>query len=367
MTEKPIYVTQSFLPPIEEYQTRVKEIWASGHLTNHGTNILELESSLRQHLEQEHLWAVSNGTLALQIAFKALSLTGEVITTPFSYVATVSSLVWEGLTPVFIDIQPTDFCIDAAKIEAAITENTSAILATHVYGHPCDVVAIQAIADKHGLKVIYDAAHAFGIKIDGKSILDYGDISTLSFHATKVFHSAEGGGVVTPHKLIADKLAYLRNFGHNGEEQFWGVGINAKVSELHAAMGNCVLPYMESIIENRKRVSKKYDSHLLGLSGAYRYTVPSSVEYNYSYYPFLLDSEQLLVSVKKALNDTNIFPRRYFYPSLNKLPYVNHVNMPIAESISSRMLCLPLFTELADNDVDRICHIIKDTLTECDA
>lgn len=357
-----INVTKSFLPPFEEFETRIKQLWESGHLTNHGTNILELESNLRKHLNQEHLWAVSNGTLALQIAFKALELKGEVITTPFSYVATVSSLVWEGLEPVFVDINETDFCIDADKIEAAITENTSAILATHVYGHPCDVLAIEAIAKKHNLKVVYDAAHAFGIEINGKSILDFGDVSTLSFHATKVFHSGEGGAVATPHANIAHKMMYLRNFGHNGEEEFWGLGVNAKVSEFHAAMGNCVLPYIGQIIEERKRVLSLYDSELSNLNQAYRHRVSEDVKYNYSYYPFVLESEEKLLEIREALNAESIYPRRYFYPSLNTLPYLNYVEMPIAESISKRMLCLPVYTQLEDADVRRIISIIKSVI-----
>lgn len=356
---EPIRVTKSFLPPIESYEKRVREIWEKGHLTNHGTNILELEENLRTTLGQKHLWSISNGTLALQIAFKALELKGEVITTPFSYVATVSSLVWEGLQPVFVDINQTDFCIDATKIEAAITDKTTAILATHVYGHPCDVEAIQAIADKHRLRVIYDAAHAFGIEINGKSILGFGDASTLSFHATKIFHSAEGGAVATPHADVAHKIMYLRNFGHNGEEEFWGLGINAKVSELHAAMGNCVLPYIPEIIRERKRVVERYDKSLTKLKQAYRYELPETINYNYSYYPFLLESEELLLELKETLASNNIFCRRYFFPSLHKLPYVNQVDMPVAESVSKRMLCLPLYTQLTNEEVDRIVSIVK--------
>lgn len=356
---KTIRVTQSFLPPIEDFEKRIRDLWASGHLTNHGANILELEEGLRQKLGQKHLWSISNGTLALQIAFKALELQGEVITTPFSYVATLSSLVWEGLTPVFVDVNPVDFCIDPNRIEAAITERTTAILATHVYGHPCDVYAIEKIAKKHRLKVIYDAAHAFGIEIDEKSILDFGDASTLSFHATKIFHSAEGGAIATPHADVAHKITYMRNFGHNGEEEFWGLGINAKVSEFHAAMGNCVLPYIDDIILERKRVVDRYDAELAHLSTAYRFRTPKNVKYNYSYYPFLLESEDLLLTLKQALEAENIFGRRYFYPSLHTLPYVEQVSMPVSESVSKRMLCLPLYTQLQNEDIDRIISIVK--------
>jgi len=360
--KKPIYVTKSFLPPFEEYTDRLQEVWESGQLTNQGPNALQLGHDLKKHLGVDHLGLIANGTLALQVAIKALDLTGEIITTPFSYVATVSSIVWEGLTPVFVDIDQRDFCIDPSKIEAAITENTSAILATHVYGHPCNVDEIDRIAKKHGLKVIYDAAHAFGIQINGQSILTYGDVSTLSFHATKVFHTGEGGAVVTPDKEVARKMMYLRNFGHNGEEDFWGLGINAKISEPHAAIGNCVLPYMDHITANRKRVTDRYDQQLQKLNKAYRFPIPANLSYNFSYYPFLLESEQLLIQLKDALNANEIYPRRYFYPPLHKLPYVEKCNMPIAESISCRMLCLPLYPDLLDTEVDRICEIIIETL-----
>lgn len=348
---------------MEDYQKRVAAIWERGHLTNHGPNILELEGNLRTFLKQPNLWSVTNGTIALQVVFKALDLKGEVITTPFSYVATVSSLVWEGLTPVFVDINATDFCIDADRIEEAITEKTSAILATHVYGYPCDVKKIEQIAQKHNLKVIYDAAHAFGVEIDGKSILDYGDASTLSFHATKVFHSGEGGAIVTKDTDIAHKVSYLRNFGHNGEEEFWGVGVNAKVSELHAAMGNCVLPHFGWIVEQRKRVCDRYDRHFNGVSGIYRFALPRNVTHNYSYYPIILNSETELLKVREALHAQNVFPRRYFYPSLNTLPYLPQVSMPVADSVSTRVLSLPLFTDLSNDDVDSIASIILKALS----
>lgn len=361
---RPINVTRTFLPPIGEYEQRIRKIWESGQLTNNGENLLELEADLRKHLKVEHLWSVANGTLALQLAFKALELTGEVITTPFSYVATVSSLAWEGLTPVFVDINEHDFCIDHTKIEAAITENTSAILATHVYGHPCNVEAIETIANKYGLKVIYDAAHAFGIEINGRSILAFGDVSTLSFHSTKVFHSVEGGAVCTPHKDVHDRVEYLRNFGHNGPENFHGIGVNAKVSEMHAAMGNCVLPYMDQIYAQRKRVIERYDATFAAQKGTYRYVTPSNIRYNYSYYPLLLETEELLLKVQHRLNNENIYPRRYFYPSLNTLPYLPYQSMPVAESVSKRMLCLPLYTDLNNDEVDKIIDVILSVIGE---
>jgi len=362
MNQKPIYVTQSFLPPLEEYTKRIKAIWESGHLTNNGLNVLQLENDLKEHLGVKHLFLVNNGTIAIQIAIKAIAISGEVITTPFSYVATVSSLVWEGCTPVFVDINETDFCIDAAKIEAAITDKTTAILATHVYGHPCNVVEIERIAKKHNLKVIYDAAHAFGVTVNGTSVLNHGDISTLSFHATKIFHTGEGGAIVTDNDELAHRIAYMRNFGHDGPEAFHGVGINGKVSEFHAALGLCVLPRMDEIVSERKRVSDRYDRHLSTLARAYRYDAAAQGGYNYAYYPFLLESEELLIELREALAKEQIFPRRYFYPSLHTLPYLKPCNMPVSESVSPRMLCLPLFTQLTDNEVDQICGIIKNCL-----
>ncbi len=232
-----INVTQTFLPPIEEYVEYLQQIWDSRWLTNRGRLIQELEVKLKDYLGIENLLIVNNGTIALQIAIKALNLKGEIITTPFSYVATVSSIVWENCEPVFVDIDKDYLTIDETKIEAAITDKTSAILATHVYGNPCNVEAIQAIAEKHNLKVIYDAAHCFGVKYKGESILNWGDVSTLSFHATKLFHTGEGGGIVCNDEQLAHKIFYHHNFGHNGPEEFFGLGVNAKLSELNAARG----------------------------------------------------------------------------------------------------------------------------------
>jgi len=359
--KKPINVTESFLPELEKYQAMVANIWESGHLTNNGPLVLDLENQLKTTLGVKHLLLVSNGTLALQIAIKALGLKGEIITTPFSYVATVSSIVWENCTPVFVDIKLDDLCIDENLIEASITENTKAILATHVFGYPCNVKSIKSIAKRYGLKVIYDAAHAFNVKMDDESVLNHGDISTLSFHATKVFHTGEGGAVITNDDELAHRIAYLRNFGHNGEDAFWGLGINAKVSEFHAAMGLCVLPHISEIIAERKRVSEQYDQHFQDISSIFRYH-SSEIEYNYSYYPVLFESESILSRVRAALNADDIFPRRYFYPALHQLPYVPKVKMQNAESVSSRILCLPLYTTLSNKNVDRICTTITNNL-----
>jgi dTDP-4-amino-4,6-dideoxygalactose transaminase len=295
--------------------------------------------------------------VALQLAIKALDLKGEIITTPFSYVATTSSIVWENARPIFVDIDQETFTIDATKIERAITPKTSAILATHVYGIPCAVEAIQVIAEKNNLKVIYDAAHAFGVKYRGKSLLNYGDISTLSFHATKLFHTVEGGGLATNNDDFAHRISYMRNFGHNGQEEFFGVGINGKNSELHAAMGLCNYPYITSILNSRKAISEMYDQHIsrIGLK-VKRPFIPEDTDYNYSYYPILFESEEQLMKVRDYLVLNNVYPRRYFYPSLNHLPYLNkNEKFMVADSISSRILCLPLYYDMKEETIALIC------------
>lgn len=353
-----INVTKTYLPPLEEYQAYLSGIWERVQLTNHGPLVMELEQKLREHLGVKHIFFVSNGTSALQIAIKALELSGEVITTPFSYVATTSSLVWENCQPVFVDIEPDTLCLNPALIEAAITPATTGILATHVYGNPCNAEFIAEIAAKHGLKVIYDAAHAFGIKYNGTSVLNYGDISTLSFHATKLFHTGEGGAIVTNDDELAHRISYMRNFGHNGSEAFWGVGINGKNSELHAAMGLCVLPKVQQLIDDRKSVCGLYDALLAGLP-LVRPVLRNRTEYNYAYHPVIFSSEEDLLQAKKFLNEINVNPRRYFYPSLNTLPYVTPVDVSVSEDIAKRVLCLPLYHNLPHEDVIRIAQTIK--------
>lgn len=360
-----INVTKAFLPPIDDYKKYLDGVWERVHLTNHGPLVTELESKLREYLQVDHFYFINNGTVALQLAIKALDLKGEIITTPFSYVATTSSIVWETAKPVFVDINDKNFTIDADKIEAAITTNTSAILATHVYGIPCAVDAIDTIAKKHKLKVIYDAAHAFGVKYKGTSLLNYGDVSTLSFHATKLFHTVEGGGVAVNDNDLAHRISYMRNFGHKGQEEFWGVGINGKNSEFHAAMGLCNFPYISSILETRKALSGTYDQYFQDLGVCLvRPEVPDQTEYNYSYYPVLFDSEKQLLGVRDSLNASYIYPRRYFYPSLNTLPYVDkhRVDLTITESISRRVLCLPLYHDLPKESIKSICSIISKIL-----
>lgn len=356
-----INVTKSYLPDLEEYTAYLKGIWDRVYLTNDGPLLRELEDRMKEYLGVRHLKYCSNGTVVLQMALKALDITKEVITTPFSYVATTNSLLWEGCTPVFADIHPDDFNIDPDAIEPLITPNTQAIMATHVYGNACRVEQIQAIADKYGLKVIYDAAHTFGASYQGRSVLSYGDLSTCSFHATKVFHTVEGGCIVTDSDEMAEKLSFYRSFGHRNDD-YRSVGINAKNSELHAAMGLCVLPKVPELITARKAISNRYETQL-DLSKMSRPTLSMGMDYNYAYYPVVLESEETLLRVFDALRAEEIIPRRYFYPSLNTLPFLKSFqSCPVSESIARRVLCLPLYPGLPEADVDRIANIVNDAL-----
>ena len=356
-----INVTKPFLPPYAEYEAYLKGIWQREWLTNHGPLVNELELKLKEHLGLEHLLFLTNGTISLQVAIKALGLTGEVITTPFSYVATTSSLVWEGCRPVMVDICPRTLNIAPDLIEEAVNENTTAILATHVYGCPCDVERIEQIARSRGLKVIYDAAHAFGTRYHGKSLFAYGDIATASFHATKLFHTIEGGAVMTSCPDILKRMAGMRNFGHLSATEFGEVGINGKNSEFHAAMGLCNLKYIEQILATRKELSRYYDAHLDGLPVT-RQAIPAGCEYNHAYYPVVFESEAVLLKVLSVLNLHSIFPRRYFYPALSQLPYVSGQSAPLAEDLARRVLCLPLYHSLSSEEIDMICRLIKRTI-----
>ena len=352
-----IPVTRPFSPPIEEYQELLKGIWKRNWFTNNGPLVNDLELKLKRYLGIKHLLYVGNGTIAIQIALKALNITKEVITTPFSYVATTSSLVWEGCRPVFVDIDPETFNIDPTKIEAAITDDTQAILATHCFGNPCDVEAIKLIADKHGLKVIYDAAHCFGTKYKGESIFKWGDVSTTSFHATKLFHTIEGGAIFTNDPELLKQMAWRRNFGHKNPEEYHGVGINGKNSEFHAAMGIVNLNYISQILESRKKQSTLYDE-LLKKTTVKKPKIATDVSFNYAYYPIVFDSHETMLRVKKSLEASEIYPRRYFYPSLSNLNYVADQSMAISDEIASRILCLPLFYELSDVEIEMICRRI---------
>jgi dTDP-4-amino-4,6-dideoxygalactose transaminase len=350
-------VTQTFLPPLEEYTAYLERIWDSKWLTNRAELVLELEDKLKGFLGVKDLLLVSNGTIALQIAIKAMGLRGEIITTPFSYVATVSSIVWESCKPAFVDIDSEYLTIDENKIEAAISADTSAILATHVYGNPCNVEVIEQIAFRHGLKVIYDAAHCFGVRYKNRSVLERGDVSTLSLHATKLFHTGEGGGLVCKDADLAAKIFYHHNFGHNGPVEFFGLGVNGKMSELNAAMGLAVLPYISEIIAKRKAVCDTY-TEIFDQTDLKTIVLREGTEWNYGYYPIIFSSERMLLRAVAALNDQGIFPRRYFYPSLNRLPYTNCGELPIAEDISRRILCLPLAAELELRSIEKVGSLI---------
>lgn len=353
-----IPVTKPFAPPIEEYTKLLAGVWERNWFTNNGPLVNELELQLKTYLDLPHMLYLNNGTIALQIAIKALELKGEIITTPFSYVATTSSIVWEGCKPIFVDIDPTSFNIDPKQIEAAITPATSAILATHVYGNPCDIDAIQAIAEKYKLKVIYDAAHCFGTLYKGKSVFTYGDISTTSFHATKLFHTIEGGAVFTMDPKLLRKMSYLRNFGHDGPENFAEVGINGKNSEFHAAMGLCNLKYIESIKSSRKKQSEQYTKQLMQHRDIHSIQITENSVFNYAYYPVVFSSEEVLLKVVAELQANWITPRRYFYPSLNTVEVYKSGHLKTSEDIAKRVLCLPLYHTLSTEEIDFVCRLI---------
>ncbi len=356
-----IHVTKTYLPPLEEYNNYLKKAWNKKWITNRGELVLELESRLKKHLGISNILATSNGTVPLQIALKLLGKGGEIITTPFSYIATSAAIVWEHCTPVFVDIHPEYLCIDETQIEAAITSKTTTILATHVFGNPCNVEVIKKIAKKHNLYVIYDAAHCFDVMYKGQSIFNYGDISTCSFHATKLFHTGEGGALFCKDTALAQKAFYSHNFGHKDLLSFHGLGINGKMSELQAAMGLAVLPYMEKIISSRKQVVNYYDTHL-DFSNLKKIKIRKNTQWNYSYYPVIFDSEKTLLNVEKVLNTAGIFPRRYFYPSLNTLPFLKGGKMSISEKISKTILCLPLYADLELCDIRNIVTLINNEI-----
>jgi dTDP-4-amino-4,6-dideoxygalactose transaminase len=356
-----IPVTKPFFAPIQEYQQKIKKIWLNEWITNHGPLVLELEQKLKSFLNVENLLFVANGTIALQIAIKALNLKGQIITTPYTYVATTSSIVWEGCTPVFVDINPSTLNINVGLIEAAITPFTSAILATHIYGNPCDVEAIEKIAKKHHLKVIYDAAHAFGVEVKGKSIFEYGDISTTSFHATKLFHTAEGGAIFTKNKRLHNKMSLLRNFGHTSPTTFDGVGINGKNSELHAAVGLCNLKYIRKIMAKRKQQFLYYFKRLQEIQ-IFKQQIHNDCMYNFAYFPLVLTSKSQKLKVLNALKKNNIIARQYYNPSLSTLNYVQPQLCSIAESIADRVICLPLYHKLSTKNQDVICNLVKQSI-----
>ncbi len=356
-----IQVTKTYLPNIDKYKKYIDEIYATGQITNYGPLVQKLEKRLAKYLGVKNIVVVANGTVALEIAYNTLGLKGFAITTPFSFVATTSSLVTNGLLPIFADIDQQTLNIDPKKIEKQITPNTSAIVATHVFGNPCDVEAIEKIAKKHNLKVVYDGAHTFGVNYKDKNIANYGDITTLSFHATKLFHTIEGGALIINDDELVQKARYLINFGIKNQEEIPHLGTNAKMNEFEAAMGLCVLDDIEEIKEKRKVILEKYRKELKDLV-QFQEQNENSTE-NYSYFPVVFKTEEQLLKVQKALSKKDIFPRRYFYPSLDTLDYIEpKQECKISRDISRRILCLPIFTELKENIQDTIIEIIKDNL-----
>ena len=363
---KTIYVTQPVLPPLEEFYPYLEQIWESKWLTNAGPFHKELETKLADYLGVAQLALFTNGTLALVTALQALRIGGEVITTPFSFVATAHSLLWNGIKPVFVDIHPENFSLDPEKIEAAITPHTTAILPVHVYGRPADVEKIQSIADTYGLRVIYDAAHAFGVHYKGKSLLAHGDLSTMSFHATKVFNTFEGGAVVCPDSKSKKRIDDLKNFGFHDEVTVVAPGINAKMNEAQAAFGLLQLKHIDKALRRRKDIDNLYRKELINIKGITLPPLPADTQYNYAYFPILVDKEYPLTRDKlnDKLREHGIFPRRYFYPLISEfpmyrgLPSATHANLPTAHKIAASVLCLPIYPALADEDILRIVAII---------
>jgi dTDP-4-amino-4,6-dideoxygalactose transaminase len=360
MKNKPIYVSKPLLPPLDQYVEMLKGIWKSGILTHNGPLVQKLEKEIDTYLGIDTTSVVTNGTIAMQLAMRALDLLeGEVITTPFSWVANCNSIQWERCQPVFVDVDPESFNINPDEIEAAITKKTRAILGVHVFSCPCDVERIEAIASAHNLRVIYDGAHAFGVKYNNKSVFSWGDISTTSFHATKLFNTGEGGAVFTSGSL-KERIKSLRFFGIDSKNNITDIGCNAKMTEIHAALGLCNIPYMTSVIQVRKAI---YSNYFKALSNKLSFQKFDSSSYNYSYIPVLFSSETELNAVISYLNANNVFARRYFYPSLNEVKAIQqYTPCPISEDISRRVLCLPTYNELSLDSVRWISELILETL-----
>ena len=364
-----IYVTQPFLPPLEEFNIYLKQIWENKHITNNGLFHKQLEQELCNYLGVEYISLFCNGTIALLVAIKALELKGEIITTPYSFVATAHSIKWNGLEPVFVDIDPKYCNLNADKIENAITENTSAILPVHVYGNPCETKKIKHIAEKYNLKVIYDAAHAFGVKKDGKSILNEGDLSILSFHATKVFNTFEGGAIVSHSAEMKKKIDDLKNFGFQDQITVEGIGINGKMNEVQASMGLLQLKYFEQVIEKRKRITENYREGFKNVKGIRYLADLEDVKYNYAYFPIFINENEYGKSrddVYNTLKKHNIYGRIYFYPLISRfsayteLSSSKSANLSMAEKISEDVICLPIYPDLSTDQVNYIISVIND-------
>lgn len=363
---KNVYVTQPFLPPLEEFIPYLETIWKNKILTNGGPFHQELEQALCEYLGVGHIALFTNGTIALVTALQALRVTGEVITTPYSFVATSHSLLWNGIKPVFVDIDPDTLNLDPEKIEAAITPQTTAIMPVHCYGHPCDVEAIQRIADNYNLKVIYDAAHAFGVEDEGGSVLRHGDLSVLSFHATKVFNTFEGGAIVCPDAKTKVRIDQLKNFGHVGETNVVAPGINGKMSEFNAALGLLQLKYLDQAIARRKEIDSAYRRRLAGVKGIRCLGSAGEKIANYSYFPIMVEDGYPISrdDLYQKLKDNGIHPRRYFYPLISDfpmyrgLPSAHRENLPVATAVAQQVLCLPIYPALAMSVVNEICDFI---------
>jgi dTDP-4-amino-4,6-dideoxygalactose transaminase len=368
MSDKPIYVTQPFLPPLEEFSTYLEKIWQNKIITNGGPFHQQLESALCEFLGVKHISLFNNGTIALITALQALKIKGEVITTPYSFVATAHSLLWNGIEPVFIDIDPNTLNLDPNKIEAAISPRTTAIMPVHCYGNPCDVDAIQAIADKHGLKVIYDAAHAFGVKCHCGSVLNHGDLSVLSFHATKVFNTFEGGAIVCPDAETKHHIDQLKNFGFVNETTVEVAGINGKMSEINSAFGLVQLKYIQTALKERMKIDEMYRTNLRDVKGIKCPEGSGQIASNFSYFPILVGEDYLLSrdELYEKLKENNIFARRYFYPLISEFPMYKNLpssraeNLPVALKASQEILCLPIYPGISFDDQMSVISLIKD-------
>lgn len=366
---KKIYVTQPALPPLEEFIPYLQNIWDNKWLTNNGPFHIEYEKELAKYLGVKHISVFSNGTFALITALQALRITGEVITTPFSFVATTHSLWWNNIKPVFVDIEDKFYNLDPKKIEAAITPQTTAIMPVHVYGNPCQVEEIQRIADIYGLRVIYDAAHAFGVKKDGQSILNWGDLSILSFHATKVYSSIEGGAIICQDEKTKQRIDLLKNFGFKDEVTVIEPGINAKMNELQAAFGLLQLKYVDEYIEKRKKITAVYKELLKDIKGIVYIDAIDNIDSNYAYFPITVNTQDYGMSrddLYFGLQQYNIFGRRYFYPLISEFPTYRGLpsskveNLPVATRVAKEIVCLPIYPELEIEDIQRICNLIKE-------
>lgn len=364
MSTDNIFVTQPFLPPMDEYTSLLEKVWKSGILTHNGPMVCDLERALSRKINASYFSLVTNGTVALQMAIKALNLKGEIITTPFSWIATVSSIKWEGCKPIFCDIEEDSFNIDPSKLEELITKDTVAIMPVHVFGVPCNIDEIKRIAHKHNLKVIYDGAHALGSRYKDQSVLNFGDISTTSLHGTKLFNTAEGGACITSNLEYSEKLQRIRFFGHDDTKNIVEDGMNGKMTEVHAALGLASMKYFDSILLDRK---EKYALYLdiLSSSNELKFQKCRFGESNFSYFPIVFSDEATLLRVERLLNESNIYPRRYFYPSLNKYTaIVDYQKVPISESLSKRILCLPLYFNLKNDDIKKISNIVLEAMSE---